>query len=155
MQSSGDPDTQLGFLMHDVQRLLRRNFNRRAQAMGLTLTQGRAIAHLARNEGISQAELAALLEVQPITLTRLIDRMEGSGWVARRPDPNDRRAVQLFLTDKAAPMMTDIQAMLSATLSDAVTGLAPSRQRQLIVDFARMKQNLLKAEASVETEDVA
>jgi DNA-binding MarR family transcriptional regulator len=83
-------------MTNEVARLLRRNFNRRAQPLGLTQVQWRALARLARNEGMRQVDLAESLELQPMTVARLIDRMEAAGWVQRRPDPGDRRAVQLW-----------------------------------------------------------
>ncbi len=90
-------DRTLGFLVSDIARLLRRNMDRRLQSLGLTQAQWRAIVHLSRSEGMTQAMLAESLEIQPITLTRLIDRMESAGWVERRTHPLDRRAVQLYL----------------------------------------------------------
>jgi DNA-binding MarR family transcriptional regulator len=108
MPNTRDPKRSLGFLLTETARLIRRNFDRRVQPLGLTQTQWRAIAHLKHNEGIKQATLAEILEVQPITLARLIDRMERDGWVERRPDPNDRRAVQLFLTDKVEPVVAQM-----------------------------------------------
>src|SRR5687767_13222468 len=94
-------ERSLGFLVADVARLLRRSMDRRLQALGLTQAQWRAIIHLSRNEGMTQATLAESLEIQPITLTRLIDRMESAGWVERRMHPLDRRAVQLYLTSQS------------------------------------------------------
>ena len=92
------PYQGVGALLVEVGRLLRRNFNRRAQELGLTQAQWQALAHLSRKQGINQACLADLLEVQPITLARLIDRLAAAGWVERRPDPADRRAQRLYLT---------------------------------------------------------
>lgn len=155
MAKNQDPDISLGFLMNDVSRLMRRNFNRRAQEIGITITQGRAIVHLARNEGISQVELSNVLEVQPITLARLIDRMEASGWVERRPNPKDRRAVQLFLTDTVQPLLTDVQALLRVTLNDAVSSVSLTHQKQLIDTLSQMKQSLLDAENQEDASRVA
>ena len=80
-----------GFLLHDVSRLLRTSFDRHARTIGLTRAQWRVLAHLSRNEGIKQVGLADILEIQPITLARLLDRLGADGWVERRPDPSDRR----------------------------------------------------------------
>jgi DNA-binding MarR family transcriptional regulator len=91
----------LGLLVSDIARLLRRNMDRRLQSLGLTQAQWRAIARLARSEGMTQAALAESLEIQPITLTRLVDRMEKAGWVERRTHPLDRRAVQLYLAPRS------------------------------------------------------
>ena len=94
-------DRTLGFLVADIARLLRRSMDRRLQSLGLTQAQWRAIVHLSRREGMTQAALAESLEVQPITLTRLIDRMQHAGWVERRPHPSDRRGRVVVLTDAA------------------------------------------------------
>src|SRR5688572_2340747 len=98
---SFDPDRSLGVLIGDVARALRRNFDRRLQSLGLTQAQWRAIVHVKRMEGMSQVALADCLEAQPITVARLIDRMESAGWIERRSDPLDRRAVRLYLTTKS------------------------------------------------------
>ncbi|MDP6804677.1 MAG: MarR family transcriptional regulator [Rhodospirillales bacterium] len=142
-----DPERSVGFLVHDLSRLLRRNFNRRVQALGLTETQWRAIAQLSRNEGINQATLADLMEVQPITIARLIDRIETAGWVERRPDPTDRRAVQLYLTDKAQPILALMQERASETRERAMAGLLPNVRETLIDTLRHMKRNLVEAEA--------
>ena len=146
MPDTPDPVPALGFLFGDISRLLRRNFNRRAQPLGLTITQGRALAHLSRNEGISQTELAGLLEIQPITLTRLIDRMEALDWVERRPDPHDRRAVQLFMTKKVQPVLAQVWELLDLTFHDAVADLSEATLAQTAATLEEMKRNLLSAE---------
>ena len=123
-------DRALGFLINDVARLVRRNFNRRVQSLGLTQAQWRAIAHLSRSEGMTQVALADSLEIQPITLTRLIDRMEAAGWVERRNHPLDRRAVQLFLKPKAQPVLEEMHGFASETLAEAVAGMSAADQRR-------------------------
>src|SRR5207237_4472081 len=94
-------DVALGFLSHGIARLIRKRFDQRARGLGLTRAQWQVLAHLARHEGINQAGLAEILEIEPITLGRLIDRMEEAGWVERRQHPSDRRARQLYLTAQA------------------------------------------------------
>jgi MarR family transcriptional regulator for hemolysin len=141
-----DPERSIGFLVHDVSRLLRRNFNRRVQALGLTQTQWRAIAQLSRNEGINQATLADFMEVQPITLARLIDRIEAAGWVERRPDPTDRRAVQLYLTDKAQPILALMHERAAETRERAMAGLPSDVRETLIETLRHMKRNLVEAD---------
>src|SRR5882672_3339347 len=97
-------DVSFGFLLHDIARLMRKRFDQRARGLGLTRAQWQVLAHLARHEGINQAGLAEILEIEPITLGRLVDRMADSGWLERRADPNDRRARLLYLTAKARPV---------------------------------------------------
>src|SRR4051812_9261819 len=93
----------LGFLLADVSRLMRRAFQQRLEGSSLTLAQARALIYVSRHEGVRQIDLADLLEIQPITLARLIDQLAAAGLVERRPDPTDRRAYQVFLTSAAAP----------------------------------------------------
>lgn len=86
------PDTRvLGFLLHDVARLLRKRFEQRARGKGLTRTQWQTLAFLSKNDGIKQRHLADILEVEAITLTRILDRLVEQGLVERRPHPTDRR----------------------------------------------------------------
>ena len=142
-------DRQLGFLVTDIARLLRRSMDRRLQSLGLTQAQWRAIVHLSRSEGSTQAALAESLEIQPITLTRLIDRMESAGWVERRTHPLDRRAVQLYLTAQSQPILEQMHARAADTLNEATAGVPSRAQRQLIATLERIKHNLVAGESSV------
>src|SRR3546814_3403683 len=105
------PERSFGFLFHDCARLTRREFERRARAIGLTRAQWAAIAHLRRNEGCNQSTLADLLDVEPITLARLLDRMETAGLVKRQPDPKDRRARLVYLT-RSEEHTVELQALM-------------------------------------------
>jgi DNA-binding MarR family transcriptional regulator len=137
-----DPERSFGFLLHDCARLMRRNFERRARAIGLTRAQWAAIAHLRRNEGCNQSTLADLLEVEPITLARLLDRMEAAGWVKRRPDPKDRRARLVFLTEKAKPLIDQLTDFAADTRAVALAGMAPEEQEKAIDLMIRVRGNL-------------
>lgn len=137
-----DPDRSIGFLMHDVARLMRREFNRQVQDMGLTEAQWRVIAHLYLREGINQTALAQILEVQPISLGRLIDRMEQAGFIERRPDPNDRRAITLYLTDKVAPLTEKLTAAGTALRAKATEGLSDAQCEKLVNMLVTMRANL-------------
>src|SRR5215470_9593534 len=99
-----DINRSFGFVLHETARLLTKRFDQRAKFLGLTRAQIQVLAYLVSHEGINQAGLAELLEMEPISLARLIDRMEQAGWVVRRPDPKDRRAWLLFVTDKVQPV---------------------------------------------------
>jgi MarR family transcriptional regulator, transcriptional regulator for hemolysin len=140
------PIQDIPTMTNEVARLLRRNFNHRAQPLGLTQVQWRALARLARNEGMRQVDLAESLELQPMTVARLIDRMETAGWVQRRRDPRDRRAVQLHLTPKAEPMIDQIRALAAETRGDAFAGLTPAALDAFYDTLHRIKENLLRAE---------
>ena len=120
-----DLDMSFGFVLHDIARLMRKRFDQRARGLGLTRAQWQVLAHLARHEGINQAGLAEILEIEPITVGRLIDRMEEAGWVERRPKPNDRRVRLLYLTDKAWPVFERMRALgdLSAAERDRLIAM--------------------------------
>ncbi len=141
-----DPEQSVGFLVADVARMMRRNFNLRAQAHGLSLAQWRALAHLEREEGVNQVTLAERLEIQPITLARLIDRLQEAGLVARRADPADRRAFRLYLTDAAQPLLDRMRAYGAETRADALSGLSDRDHETLLRLLRHVKQNLQEAE---------
>jgi MarR family transcriptional regulator for hemolysin len=127
-----DLDRSFGFLVHDVARLYGRRFDRNGRRLELTRAQCRTLGYLARNEGINQAGLADLLEIRPMTLVRQIDRMQEAGWIERRPDPTDRRARRLFLTDKARPILGRIWDVATETQDQILAGLSPDESDQLI-----------------------
>jgi len=136
----------IGFLLIDVARLMRRDFDRRIRSTRLTQAQWRAIGHLAHEEGIRQTVLAERLEVKPITLGRLIDRMEATGWVSRQDDPTDRRAVLLYLTPKVQPILAEIQARAAEAREALFEGVPATDRQTLAKTLERMKHNLLAAE---------
>jgi MarR family transcriptional regulator for hemolysin len=138
-------DRSVGFLLADVSRMLRRNFDHRVHDLGLTQAQWRAIAQLSREQGLKQVVLAERLEVKPITLARLIDRLEAAGWVKRRPDPLDRRATRLYLTPKSQPILSDLYERAAETLEEALDGVSPAHRRQLVSILSKMKNNLSAA----------
>lgn len=140
--STYDPDRSFGFLLHDAARLLRRDFERRARALGLTRAQWAAIAHLRRQEGCNQSTLADLLDVEPITLARLLDRMEAAGFIERHPDPADRRARLVFLTAKAKPLIDRLAEFAIETRQTALAGLSPEEQERLVDALLRVRANL-------------
>jgi DNA-binding MarR family transcriptional regulator len=138
-----DLDRSFGFLVHDVARLFARRFNQRALLfLGLTRAQCKVLGYLARNEGINQAGLADLLEIKPMTLVRQIDRMEEDGWIERRPDPADRRARRLVLTEKARPILARILDLSNEVRNQAFAGLSEAERRHLIDLIARVHGNL-------------
>jgi len=139
---SNDPNQSIGFLIYEVSRLLRRNFDQRVQSLGLTQAQWRAIAHIAHREGCNQISLAEILEVKPITLSRLLDRLQASGWIERRADPEDRRAIRLYLSQQARPLLEKMQALALQTRQQALTGVSEEEYRHLFVILKKMKTNL-------------
>jgi len=146
MTSPSEPDDSIGFLISDVARLLRKNFNRRMQSSGLTQEQCRAILHLSRSEGIRQVELADLMEIRPITLARLLDKLQENGLVERRRDTEDRRAFRLYLTDAARDVLEKILAIGVATREDANKDVPAADLETMYTVLNRLKANLLRVE---------
>jgi len=138
------PDS-LSFLLADVSRLLRREIAQRLEGSELTFVQARVLVHLAREGGLRQVELAARLEVQPITLARVIDQLERRGFVERRVDPEDRRAWRLFVTAQAHESLASIRRIGEAARTEALAGVAPASIDVLLQALARMRQNLVDA----------
>src|SRR5690348_9872234 len=118
-----DRNRQLEFLLKDVTRRFTRCFEERAKALSLTLPQCRALVYLGNHEGIKQNQLAELTELGPMTLVRILDRMETEGLVQRRFDPADRRAHTLWLTPKAKPRLDSIARLIADTRNEALHGL--------------------------------
>jgi MarR family transcriptional regulator for hemolysin len=137
-----DLDRSFGFLVHDVARLYGRRFDRNGRRLELTRAQCRTLGYLARNEGINQAGLADLLEIRPMTLVRQIDRMQEAGWIERRPDPTDRRARRLFLTDKARPILGRVWDVAGETQDQILASLSPDEADQLIELLRRVHGSL-------------
>ena len=132
----------LGFLLGDVSRLLRRRFDERARASGASVAQWRVLKILERQPGLNQGQIAELLEVEPITACRMIDRLEEAGLVERRRDPSDRRAWRIHLTGKADPVIADLHLLAGEMIEDALQGLSPERRDALIATLNLIRSNL-------------
>ncbi|TNE37143.1 MAG: MarR family transcriptional regulator [Alphaproteobacteria bacterium] len=145
-----DPTQSLGFLISDVTRLLRQEFNRRAQGLGLSQAQWRALVALALHEGANQKTLAEALEIQPMTLARLIDHLQGTGLVERRPDPADRRAFCLYLTDKGQFLMEEVWQLAEETRDLAQAGITLAELKTMTRALEKMKANLLRVAPGAE-----
>ncbi|MGY5776915.1 MarR family winged helix-turn-helix transcriptional regulator [Rhizobium sp. LEGMi135b] len=135
----------LGFLLHDVARLLRKRFEQRAKDLGLTRSQWQTLAYLANNEGIHQAGLAEMLEIEPITLVRILDKLSDRGLVERRQHPSDRRSWLLYMRDEARPLMDTMRGIGDVTRREALEGTSPDDQERLYELLTLMKSNLLSA----------
>ena len=133
-----------GFLVSDVTRLLRKVFDQRARRIGLSLAQARALIYLAHHEGINQCGLADLLEIQPITLARLLDRMGAAGWIERRADPDDRRVHRLYLSDKARPLSDQVLQLAAESRSEALAGFSDGEKDMVMGLLTRVHGNLFK-----------
>jgi MarR family transcriptional regulator for hemolysin len=137
-----DPERSFGFLLHDIARLMRKTFDQRARSLGLSRAQWQLLVHLSRHEGINQSGLAEILEIENITLGRLVDRMEEAGWVERRADPRDRRARLLYTSEKVAPVMERMRELAEATRNEALAGLSLAQRDALIDTLIQVRGNL-------------
>lgn len=137
-----DAETNAGFLIHDVSRMMRGWFDTRAQALGLTRAQWRVLVHLAAREGTNQKTLAEILELDTVTLGRHIDRLERDGWLERRPDPSDRRAWLLHLLPAARPMLDKMETLAEETMAVTLAGIPDDQRAQFIEILTHMKANL-------------
>ena len=141
--SDDDGRRDVLFLLHDVARLIRYEADRRAATHGMTRAQWVILIWLERQPGLSQKELAELLEVEPITVARLIDRLEARGMVERRPDARDRRVWRLHLLPAARPVLGEIEGERADILRLLTTDVAPATQLVMIEGLGRMKATLL------------
>jgi MarR family transcriptional regulator, transcriptional regulator for hemolysin len=134
--------TSFGFLVTDVTRLMRKQFDRRAVRFDLTRAQWRALKLLHRSEGITQNELAEFLEMEPIAVGRVIDRLQKAGFVERRADPHDRRVWRLHLLPKAHAVVDDMEQISTELFQAAQRGISGAEMKSMISVLARMKDNL-------------
>lgn len=141
-------DTDLLILLHDVARLVRTLADRRARAHGMTRAQWMILFRLGRHDGMNQRMLAELLEVEPITVGRLVDRLEARGLVERRADPADRRVWRLHLTPAAAPVLAEIDAARRSFDAAATRNLPPATRAAAIAALLTMKSNLLSLDTA-------
>jgi len=148
-----DAVQSIGFLVNDVARLLRRRFNRKAEHLGLSLAQWRVLAHLSRCEGVNQVTLAEAVEIQPMTLARLIDRLAEAGLVERRADPKDRRAFRLHLAEGAEPYLKAMHELAAETRQEAMSELPEESVKTLVACLLHMKKQL--SDAQCEDADLA
>ena len=137
----------LGFLLIDAARLIRRRFEQESRDIAMTSAQLHIVARLSKNEGIGQSALAALLELEPMTVCRHVDRMVAAGLVERRQDPKDRRARQLFTTAKCRELMEPMRSRAARVFEDAQAGLSEVERRTLTDALATVIGNLSTFEA--------
>lgn len=137
-----DFNRSFGFVLHETARLLSKRYDQRAKSLGLTRAQIQLLAYLVYHEGINQNGLAELIEIEPISLARLIDRMEQAGWVERRPDPRDRRAWLLFITEKAKPVFAEMIEVGREVREEALAGFSHAEREQVMELLLRVRRNL-------------
>jgi MarR family transcriptional regulator for hemolysin len=140
MPTGTDPEFLL--LLYDVARQMRTRADQRARARGMTRAQWVILVHLERQPGLSQNELAAIVEVEPISIGRLVDRLEARGLVERRSDPRDRRVWRLQLTPAATPILREIKKYRAELHELMTAGLDPATLKVMADGLLRMKANL-------------
>jgi DNA-binding MarR family transcriptional regulator len=141
--------------MSEISRLLRRRFDRRARELGLTRAQWRVLAYLTRSEGINQSALAEMLEIEPITLVRQLDRLETAGLIERRLDPADRRVRLLHLTAKVRPILDRMRDLSLEVRAEALEDFTAPQQEALIETLLAIKARLTQREAASERAEAA
>jgi DNA-binding MarR family transcriptional regulator len=139
------PPNTFCFLLSDAARLMRKRFEQNARDLGLTRAQWQALAYLARNEGVSQCALADMLDIEPITLGRTIDRLETQGLVERRPHDTDRRAWRLYLREAALPLLDAMAPISEQTRREACAGLNEAEAAMLMRALEATRANLIEA----------
>ena len=139
--------SDIGFLVGDVSRLLRRRFDERARLIGVTRPQWRLLVMLSRHEGMNQGGLADLLDVEPITLCRMIDRLEDAGMVERHRDPADRRAWRIHLSERSRPLLDQLHVVANEVMSQALDGVSDERRQATLTMLSDMRANLLHTAA--------
>jgi len=139
------PAPTIGFLLNDAARLLRKRFEQNGKDLGLTRAQWQVLAVLQRSEGIQQSGLAELLEIEPITLARILDRLETAKLVKRRPHPTDRRIKQLYLLPDALPLIAQLREIGEMTRAEALMGVDEADRERLAAILTVMRSNLVKA----------
>ncbi len=140
-----DSDRGIGFLLTDAARLLRKLIDRRLQPLGLTRAQWSVLAILSNRDGLSQSDLAEELEIEKSTAGRLIDHVEKSGWIERRPIPGDRRFWGVYLTANARPLIDQVEKIILNTRREMLDGLLPEQQRHTMEALQAVKANLALA----------
>jgi MarR family transcriptional regulator, transcriptional regulator for hemolysin len=140
---------ELAWEIGETSRMMRRFYDRRAAALGVTTAQWRVIAHVGHAPGLKQVELAERLDVEPITACRIVDRLEEAGLIERQRDPEDRRAWRLVLTDKAQPIYRRLGDLAEEMAGEAFAGFSQGEFDAIRAKLARVRENVSRAEAAM------
>ena len=141
----GSVDMNFLFTLGEVQRMMRAYADKQAARHGITRAQWAVLAKIERAEGLKQSELAEMMEMQPITLTRLIDKLCDHGWIERRGDENDRRVNRLYLRKAARPLLGKLSGLRSELTAMALEGIAPADAHRLLAQLDLIKENVRNA----------
>jgi MarR family transcriptional regulator for hemolysin len=138
-------DMNFLFTLGELQRLVRAYADRQASRYGITRAQWAVLAKVERFEGMKQTELAEQMEMQPITLTRLIDRLCDNGWIERRSDDTDRRVNRLYLRKAAKPLLVKLAGLKAELTGTALEGISASDANRLLGQLEAIKENVRNA----------
>ncbi|MDO9411549.1 MAG: MarR family transcriptional regulator [Pseudolabrys sp.] len=136
---------EIAFTIMDVARMLRTYADQRAREHGISRAQWTVLMRIDRTEGLKQSELADILDLQPISLTRLLDRLAENGLIERRPDPNDRRANRLYLLPAARPMLDELAGIGTDMMKTVLEGLDTKAVERMLGELDLVKDNLRAA----------
>ncbi|MGC3980299.1 MAG: MarR family transcriptional regulator [Steroidobacteraceae bacterium] len=150
-----DRARNFGFLIKDLSRLYTKLFEERAGALELTLPQCKALVYLAKNEGVSQIRLAELADIDPMTLVRILDRMEADGWIERRAHPTDRRARQLYVKAKSKSVLDQIWKIGEQIRGQVFAGFSAEQRDVFLELLERAHANLLELKPATPAEKPA
>ena len=149
------PNREIAFTIMDVARMLRTYADQRARQFGISRAQWAVLIRIDRTEGLKQSELADILDLQPISLTRLLDRLAESGLIERRSDPNDRRANRLYLLPAARPLLDQLAGLGADMMTTVLEGLDAKTVETMLSDLGTVKDNLRAAIARNATQPQA
>lgn len=138
-------EREIAFNLTDVARMLKTYADQRGRQFGISRAQWVVLVRLDRCEGLKQSELAEILDLQPISLTRLLDKLAENGLIERRPDPNDRRANRLYLTPAARPVLEKLAELGQEVMGEVLEGIDKPARERLLSDLALMKDKLRAA----------
>jgi MarR family transcriptional regulator, transcriptional regulator for hemolysin len=138
-------DMNFLFTLGELARLVRAHADRQSARYGITRAQWAVLAKVERFEGMKQSELAEQMEMQPITLTRLVDRLCDNGWIERRGDETDRRVNRLYLRKAARPLLAKLSGLRSEITETALEGISPADANRLLTQLEAIKENLRTA----------
>ncbi|HWL30976.1 MAG TPA: MarR family transcriptional regulator [Xanthobacteraceae bacterium] len=153
MRTYRNKNREILFLISDVGRLLRTYADQKARRFGQTRAQWAVLLRLERLEGLKQSDLAEDLDIQPITLTRLVDRLCDNGLIERRADPTDRRAKRLYLTPAARPLLEQISKQVEELAERVLAGLDPAAIESVLSQLGLARENLRQAIADKSSQD--
>jgi MarR family transcriptional regulator, transcriptional regulator for hemolysin len=150
--SPGSVDMNFLFTLGEVQRMVRAYADKAAARYGITRAQWAVLAKVERNEGMKQTELAEQMEMQPITLTRLIDKLCDSSWIERRGDENDRRVNRLYLKKAGRQLLGKLSGLRSELTATALDGISPADAQRLLAQMEAIKENVRNAIQTAEAD---